>query len=206
MDILIKARMVADYVTSRWDLPKRPAIGLAPVSENIAAILVDAVFQAGLNYRNVVLPRVWSVALAYPRMTSLQVLEGEVETERFTTALRWAHPEKPRRLRELIAFLRAKRLDSIQDLQVWLSVMANRSDLLKLRGIGRKTVDYLSKLVGLSTIAVDRHAQRLLRDAGIVSRGYEEAKRILEFAADLLRMTRYAFDRLMWQTLSPAPA
>ena len=71
-----------------------------------------------------------------------------------------------------------------------------------MRGIGHKTVDYLSKLLGLSTIAVDRHATRLLRNAGVVSHGYLEAKRILEFAADLLRINRWAFDRLMWQTLT----
>lgn len=175
------------------------------MSENFAAILVDAVFQAGLNYRNIVLPRVWSVALAYPRMTSLRALEAVVGTQQFTSALRWNHPEKPRRLVALVAFLRTKGIDSISDLQTWLGSVANRNELLGVRGIGLKTVDYLSKLVGLSTIAVDRHAHRLLREAGIVSRGYAEAKRILEFAADLLCMSRYAFDRLMWETLSPAP-
>jgi hypothetical protein len=168
----------------------------------LGAILVDAVFQAGLNYRTVVLPRVYAVARGFPGLDSLSQLESALPTKGFSSALNWNHPEKPARLRELVVYFRRQGLETLWDLHRWLSSSANRLALLGVRGIGPKTVDYLSKLLGLPTIAVDRHAHRLLRDAGIVSRGYLEARRILEFAADLLSISRWAFDRLMWQTLS----
>lgn len=202
MDTLLKARLVADYVAARWQLPKRAMERPTPVSENLAAILVDAIFQAGLNYRTVVLPRVRAIARAFPKQHSLRVLEEALQTEAFAAALAWPHPEKPQRLRALVAFLLGQGLDSMDELRRWLAMAEHRAALLSVRGVGHKTVDYLSKLVGLPAIAVDRHAQRLLREAGIVSRGYEEARRILEFAADLLQISRWTFDRLMWQTLS----
>jgi len=204
METLIKARQVANYVRLKWQIPrrKRSAFALGPVSENIAAILVDAIFQAGLNYRNVVFPRVCAVASSFPRMNSLGALEAVLSTETFISALSWNHPEKPQRLRSLISFFRSRGLDTISHIREWLCNSHNREQLLTLRGIGHKTVDYLSRLVGLATIAVDRHAHRLLKEVGIVSHRYEEAKRILEFAADLLRMNRAAFDHMMWETLS----
>jgi hypothetical protein len=173
-----------------------------PVSENIAAIMVDAVFQAGLNYRTVVLPRVWSVARSFPKLDSLRALEAAMRTRTFATALNWVHAEKPQRLRELVAFLRMQGLETIRDLRAWLGSAVHRERLRTVRGVGYKTVDYLAKLVGLPTIAVDRHAHRLLREVGIIARGYVDARRILEFAADLLCISRSAFDRLMWDTLS----
>lgn len=202
MDTLIKARQLADYVALHWRLPETSSEVPAPASDNLGAILVDAVFQAGLNYRTVVLPRVCAVAQAFPALDSLRKLEATLGTKAFSSAINWRHPEKPTRLRELVGYFRGQGLETLLDLRSWLSSSANRVALLSVRGIGHKTVDYLSKLLGLPAIAVDRHARRLLRDAGIVSRGYLEAKRILEFAADLLRISRWAFDRLMWQILS----
>lgn len=204
MEILIKSRRVADYVSSKWQLQRAAGVAPAPVSENIGAILVDAVFQAGLNYRTVVFPRVLAVARAFPRMTSISALRTALESRDFSAAIAWRHAEKPKRLRELVYFLFRQGLETVYDLRRWLSTVRNRDLLRSVRGIGFKTVDYLSRLVGLSAIAVDRHAQRLLHEVGIESRGYVDAKRILEFAADLLQIDRWAFDKLMWEELSSA--
>lgn len=204
MDTLMKARMVADYVASNWQLTGASNERPAPVSNNLAAILVDAVFQAGLNYRTVVLPRVLAVAQAFPELNSFDQLDAVLQTKAFSSAINWNHPEKPDRLRRLVMYFRERDLETLRDLRRWLSSSVNRAALLEVHGVGHKTVDYLSKLLGLPTIAVDRHAHRLLRDVGIVSRSYLEAKRILEFAADLLEISRWTFDRLMWQTLSKA--
>jgi hypothetical protein len=198
----VKARQVADYVSSNWQLSHVYSSLPLPVSENIAAILVDAVFQAGLNYRTVVFPRVCAVARAFPKMVSLEALDSALQTSAFDSALTWNHAEKPKRLRALVTFFRAQGLDTIDDIRCWLTATCNCEHLRSVRGIGHKTIDYLARLVGLAVIAVDRHAHRLLDRAGIISRNYAEAKRILEFAADLLQINRWAFDHLMWETLS----
>lgn len=205
MEILIKSRRVAEYVSSNWQLQLAASAAPAPVSVNIAAILVDAVFQSGLNYRTVVFPRVLAVARAFPGMTSISALRTVLRSRDFLTAIAWRHAEKPKRLRDLVSFLFQQGLETVSDLRCWLSTMRNRDLLRSVRGIGFKTVDYLARLVGLSAIAVDRHARRLLHEAGIESRDYADAKRILEFAADLLQIDRWAFDRLMWAELSKAP-
>lgn len=202
MDTLAKARIVADYVSATWILEQIPVVNPRPVSENVGAILVDAVFQAGLNYRTVVLPRVRAVASSFPNLTTLDGLERAIETQSFSQALAWKHPEKPDRLRKLVGFLRARGVNTIAQLRKWISNSGNRSALLAVRGVGYKTVDYLCRLVGVAAIAVDRHAQKLLRLAGVEARTYLDARRILEFAADLLEVDRWTFDRLMWQSMS----
>lgn len=204
MDALVKARIVANYVAANWSLSAIPDVAPYPASSNVAAILVDAVFQAGLNYRTVVLPRVRSVARAFPGVTTLCELERALNTSAFRSALAWSHPEKPHRLRVLVRFLRARGLDSLGDIRRWICNSAHRVELLEVRGVGLKTVDYLCRLLGVPAIAVDRHAQKLLKLAGVVTRTYYEARRVLEFAADLLLLNRWTFDRVMWQTMSKA--
>ena len=204
MQILIKARCVADYVANNWQISHAQTKETVPVSENLGAIMVDAVFQAGLNYRTVVFPRVEAVARAFPGLRSLEEVDGVMRTPAFLAALNWGHPEKPRRLWALVAFLRSRGLETIEDMRRWLAVASHRASVLALRGVGPKTVDYLAKLVGLSVVAVDRHALRLLRVAGISECEYGEARRILEFAADLLGVKRGIFDQLMWEMLSVA--
>lgn len=202
VEILTKARRVADYVAAhRWATSgeRRP---IFPVSMNIAAVLFDAVFQAGLNYRHVVLPRVRAIEERFPNLTRLSGFAQIIDSPEFSAALSWRHEEKPKRLRCLVCFLRTRGIETVSDLREWLGNRVNRAALLKLRGIGDKTVDYLARLTGIATVAVDRHVRRLLQLVGIVSRSYSEAKRIIEFAADLLRIDRGTFDKLIWEELS----
>jgi len=203
-DILAKARRVADYVAAhRWAATIGPR-RISPVSTNIAAVLFDAVFQAGLNYRHVVLPRVQRIEARFPNLTRLSDFAQIINSPEFSAALNWRHEEKPERLRCLVCFLRTRGLETVSDLRAWLSRKTNRAALLSLRGIGDKTVDYLARLTGIAVVAVDRHVRRLLQLAGIVSRSYSEAKRVIEFAADLLRIDRWTFDKLIWEQLSTA--
>lgn len=176
----------------------------APISDNLGAIFVDAVFQAGVNYRTVVLPRVRAVMTAFPDLRTVTDVEKAIPSKAFTSALAWNHQEKPSRLQSLVRFFLKRNVETLLDLQRWMRRSENRHELKSVRGIGAKTIDYLAKLIGLPAIAVDRHANRLLRAAGIIPRTYEEARRVLEFAADLLQISRWNFDRLMFQTMSAA--
>jgi endonuclease III len=135
-------------------------------------------------------------------MNSISAFRTAMSSNKFSAALSWSHEEKPKRLRDLVSFFSRQGLETVYDLRRWLSAAAHRDLLRTVRGVGFKTVDYLAKLVGLPSIAVDRHAHRLLREVGVAVQGYAEAKRILEFAADLLRIDRCAFDRMMWEELS----
>jgi hypothetical protein len=204
MEILRQARILADYVAEHWPLPPPGNYGVQPASDNIGAILVDAVFQAGLNYRSVVLPRVRAIEAHFPNLRTLNRLERLLDAPEFTNALRWNHPEKPRRLRHLVRFLRKRGLDTLEDIQGWIVRSSSCVGLLELKGIGPKTVDYLKILLGIPVIAVDRHAFGLLRSLGIKTHSYLDAKRVMEFAADLLDVSRWVFDKIVWEAMSNA--
>lgn len=66
----------------------------------------------------------------------------------------------------------------------WLEADQNRPVLLHVRGVGPKTIDYLRILVGTQTAAVDRHSYAMLAEAGIPITGYQEARDVLNAAAD----------------------
>jgi hypothetical protein len=202
MEILRQARILADYVAGHWPLPTHMLHTVRPVSDNIGAVLVDTVFQAGLNYRSVVLPRVRAIEARFPDLRTLVQLERSLDSLEFMNVLRWNHPEKPRRLRRVVRFLRGQCLNTLEDIRCWIRRPSSCAAILKVKGVGPKTVDYLKKLLGIQVVAVDRHAFRLLRSLGINTRTYFEAKRVMEFAADLLNISRWAFDKLIWETLS----
>jgi hypothetical protein len=99
MEILVKARKVADYILSNWAIASHDAFTPAPVSMNMGAILVDAIFQAGMNYQTVVLPRVRAVASAFPDLRTVGDVDRAIRAKLFSSALNWSHHEKPSRLR-----------------------------------------------------------------------------------------------------------
>ena len=74
-----------------------------------------------------------------------------------------------------------------------------RGELLGLLGVGRKTIDYMACLVGLDSLAVDRHVRTFANRSGIESTDYETLKRTFCFAADLLKSSRRQFDAWVWQ-------
>ncbi len=51
--------------------------------------------------------------------------------------------------------------------------------LIEIKGIGAKTIDYLKNLVGIPTVAVDRHIRKLVLYAGIPVTDYMEIRAIV---------------------------
>lgn len=169
---------------------------------HMGATLTDTVLQAGLNYRSVVLPRVTRMLAVYPNAKtttsfwSLFLEIGPVEL------FQWSHPEKIERLIRLVALLRTKTLETESDLALWLSLPDSANELLAIKGIGPKTVDYLKILVGIPTVAVDRHVRSLFRLLGLKFVDYDECKAIVCQASELLRMEPHVVDGLIWQFVS----
>ena len=61
---------------------------------------------------------------------------------------------------------------------------------------------YSRILVGTQTAAVDRHLYAMLAEAGIPITGYQEARDVLNAAADLVDMNKSHFDHSIWQHMS----
>ena len=70
------------------------------------------------------------------------------------------------------------------------------------KGIGYKSVDYLLKLIGEDTVAVDRHLIKFVEEAEITAKGYYDIKRIVQFSADFLNIKRCVLDYSIWSYMS----
>jgi endonuclease III len=169
---------------------------------HIGATLCDTILQAGLNYRTVVRPRVQNIIRRWPTARSTSKFLLLISRHGLNGVLAWQHPEKPIRICKLAEFLAGHDLETEGELSQWLRSDGNCESLRGLRGVGPKTVDYLKSLVGVPTVAVDRHVRTFVRWAGIDATGYDEIRELVCMAADTLKIERHAFDHAIWNYVS----
>lgn len=205
VQMLLAARRVADYtIEIGANIPQRE-IGAA--YDHMGALLTDTVLQAGLNYKTVVLPRVQSVLARYPchyRTSDVMEIVRGGEASAFLT---WTHGEKLARFEGLATFLHASSVETVSDLGKRLGDDRFVASVLALKGIGNKTVDYMGCLAGLDAVAVDRHIRTFARRAGVLDDDYHFLRAVFCSAADLLGVSRRAFDAWVWDresVLSPS--
>lgn len=167
--------------------------------DHMGATISDAILQAGLKYDSVVRPRINRIRTEYADAKTTSAFLKLLTEVGAKTVLDWSDDEKPNRVVGLAEFFLQENIDTEQELRAWIAIESNRPSLLRVRGIGPKTADYIKILVGLETNAPDRHIVAILNEAGIQTRAYEEAREIVNLAADLLKMDRACFDHSIWQ-------
>lgn len=195
-DALHAARCIADHAVSEGVLSSRTTY--RPVYQHMGAVLADSVLQAGLNYANVVKPRIASILNMFPHATTLNVLIEVIETEGSSRFLQWEHFEKISRFDGLVAFIADAQIECTSELGKALQDNGFRTDIRKVKGIGPKTVDYMACLVGVDCIAVDRHIKGFAELAGLKDDSYNYLRDVFGFAADLLCISRREFDARIW--------
>lgn len=196
-DILVAARMVANFASAE-------GIDITPHNvrlsyNHLGAILADAVLQAGLNYKSVVQPRVTRILSEFENVNCSSSLMGIVETGRVPEFLNWNHPVKVLRFERLVKEIYSSGIKDSEHLRSFLEDDSFCISLQKINGIGPKTVDYMSCLVGIDSVAVDRHIRSYARRAGVDAEDYHFLKYVFCFSADLLSMSRREFDSWVWQ-------
>ena len=172
------------------------------IYDQMGAIITDAILQAGINYDNVVAPRVKCLREKYPRArttTGFLQLCGKTDPK---VLLKWKGDEKPRRIIQVTKFFKKEDIQVKADLCEWIQKPGNPERLKQLKGIGDKTVDYFKILVGIQTSAIDRHLMNFLKEAGIEASGYEEAQKIIDKTADSMGENRRDFDHSIWTYMS----
>lgn len=197
IQMLVAARRVADYALE-IGADIKPETGRASY-DHMGAILADCVLQAGLNYRYVVLPRVSTILERFPnldRTSELVELVARGETSHF---LNWHHFEKIRRFEGLVGFLSEHSIESASNLADRLQHASFVSALRQVRGVGPKTVDYMQCLVGIDSIAIDRHVRTFAKRVGVVEEDYDFLRSVFSCAADLLAVPRREFDAWIWK-------
>lgn len=194
------AYILAKYIQSieNFPVPKNQNYGY----DHMGAILTDAILQAGLNYQTVVAPRVRRVLTNYPDADVTSVFLNYIHRDSAFDILQWQHAEKPRRLLELTTFLYEMGIESRDDLYKWLIDPENGDLLIRIRGIGLKTVDYIKNLVNIPTVAIDRHVRNFVHNAGISSLNYTELRSIVINAATILDLSPSNLDYAIWSFMS----
>lgn len=196
-DLVYAARCIADHAVQAGILASH--VPYRPVYYHIGAVLADSVLQAGLNYAKVGKPRIEFILDEFPRAATVNFLTEVLKTEGSSKFLQWKHDEKISRFDSLVAFVAEAGIETTSELGEALGDYAFRAEIRHLRGVGPKTVDYMGCLVGVDSIAVDRHIRGFAEFAGLENNGYDYLRDVFSFAADLLSISRREFDASIWE-------
>lgn len=167
---------------------------------HMGACLTDTVLQSGLRYETVVEPRVHEV-LAIEEAVTTSGFRSLLDREGAKKVLRWTRDEKPRRLEELVSLMLSESVETEDDLKKWLEDGHDPS-LIAIKGIGPKTVDYIKMLVGIHTVAVDRHIRKFAELAGYEGLSYPEVRSLVSEAALELGTDPSSLDHSIWVFMS----
>ncbi|TXH72881.1 hypothetical protein [Thiobacillus sp.] len=197
VEILIAARRIADHAKDEGALGEQKVP--RATCDHLGAVLADSVLQAGLNYATVVRPRVLSILRTYPNQNTVSALLKLIGERRTGVFLNWRHHEKVTRFEMLVAFLNECEIEDVKDLRAHLASEQFCNAIQRINGIGPKTVDYMACLVGLDSIAVDRHVRTFAKQVGVENDDYHFLRRSFCCAADLLALPRREFDAWLWK-------
>lgn len=179
------ARTLANHIRS---IPRFNMVTYEVPYEHMGATLVDGVFQAGVNYVNVVLPRVDRMRRDFPEARTTSGFWSLLSRSDLHALLRWKGERSITTLLTLTELLLDHDVETEEEFLAFLDDPGSRGLVTGVRGIGpKKTFQYLRFLAGAKdAVAVDRHMWRTLEDAGIKASTFDEAHRIYREAALLL--------------------
>lgn len=201
MNLAIEARKLADYIQD-LNLPSEEEIKGQTAYTHIGALYTNIVLQAGLNYRTVVQPRVMHVLKSYPEASTVNDFLGVIKKNGIENVINWRHHDKIDRMHNLLQYSTKMSINTCNDLTLFLGQESNHAGFLSIKGIGNKTLDYTLKLLNFDTIAVDRHIYSFIELAGLPVVDYRTTKKVVEFAADILDVSRSAMDYRIWLYMS----
>lgn len=200
IELITAARLIADFAIEEgvFVVQKKSRY----TSDHLGAILADTILQAGLNYKAVVQPRIQRILEFFPNADRKSRIINIVKSNSTACFLNWNHPEKINRFEQLVYFMDEHEIEDVVDLKRQMQTESFNMHLQKINGIGPKSVDYLACLVGIDSIAVDRHIVAYARRVGIESNNYYFLRSSFSYAADLLSMARRDFDSWVWEKQS----
>jgi hypothetical protein len=197
MDVTQNSQKLAAYIKGLSDF--RFVRAMQPYN-HMGATLTDAMFQAGVNYHHAVEPRINKIKTfeSASTISGLQSLFRRVNAEEF---FNWKG-YKPRNFLNIVEFLAKQSVETEADLKRWILLPGSIEKIMDQPGIGRKTVDYLKILVGIPTVAADRHIFTFLERAGIITDNYDVAKATVIGAAMVLNVSPSVLDYSIWCYIS----
>ena len=167
----------------------------------ISSALIDAALQGGMRYTTV-LGRVQKFEENNPSVKTVQQFKELVDGKplgEIQDIIDWRHDLKVQSLADIVHLLSAEKVDTLEDLYLWVKRDGSREKLQGVKGVKNKIPDYLSILSGdKHSVAVDRRICEFLKSAGITASCYEEKRDIVKRAAELLDMNATDYDASIW--------
>jgi len=170
----------------------------------MGATITDSVLQAGLNYRQVVYPRILKLLKEFPDYKTTCDFIILMQVFPLKELISWRNEKKLERIKTLSWFFYDNQIENEDHLALWMNNKNNLLKLAQIEGVGPKTIDYLKMLSGNQAIAVDRHLFKFLELADITIETYQEANAIYCKAAETLKISQYELDRKVWLFMSKA--
>ena len=171
-------------------------------NDNICAVLAEVVLQSGMNYKTVVYPRVARIKLEFDFLSSIDSILNYVNLVNIEEILLWSGSTRKERFLELVTFLSSYGINSCNDLHSWLLCSKNQNELLKVKGIGPKSLDYLMLLVGISSIPIDRHLLSFAQMSGVQSSEYQYISSLYKKVSDYYDIEYHVLDSTIWNFMN----
>jgi hypothetical protein len=173
---------------------------------HMGATLTDAVLQAGVKYETVVRPRVRRLLAEFPEARTTSAFADLLRSAGAEQLLMWKGKRKVVTLNALITLLLSDRVETEDDFRAWINMPGNLNRLRQINGIKDKTAHYLEILLGIQSVAVDRHLFAFLAEAGLHTRDYSEAHMLIREAAESLGIRPSYLDHSIWRYMSERKA
>ncbi len=190
------------YIRSLSDFTINDTLG--GTDDHVGAIVVDAILQSGINYQQVVKPRVDRLRADFPEARTTSGFLALAERIGLSTLIRWNGEVKTRAILNVARFLRDEGVETRADLRAWLESSANVERLKQLRGIGNMTADYFRMLAGIETIAPDGLINGFVGRAGLKASSYHDTREMLEQVARRLCVSPIALGFSIWEYMAGA--
>ena len=190
------------YIHGLSDFNVNEALGRT--EDHIGAIVVDAILQSGINYQQVVKPRVDQLRADFPEARTTSGFLALADRVGLCTLIRWNGRSKIETILAVARFLRDEGVETHTDLRAWLDSSLNVDRLKQLRGIGNMTADYFRMLAGIETIAPDGLISGFLARAGLTGRSYHHTREILVKTARRLSVSPIALGFCIWEYMAGA--
>lgn len=167
--------------------------------KHLGATIADAVLQAKMKYETHVRPRINRIKRIFPNADTLSGLKSALSERTTTSFLDWRGVDRAKRFDDIVSLFSSEGIETEDDLRQWLTDERNLFKLSMIRGIGPKTLDYFKILTGIQTCAIDRRLLAFLSQGGIEVSSYDEAKEVINLAADIMEVRRAYFDHSIWE-------
>ena len=173
-------------------------------NNNMGATIIDGILQAGLNYKNVVKPRVDKFKSEHRAIKTTSQFYDLISNNDLSELVNMKG-QKIDRIHALTKFLKNEKVETEDDFYKWLEDNDNLLRLSNIKGIKSKTIDYLKILTGhKETVAIDSRLINFIKLCcpDLENVNYEFGHNLLMKTAKKLNVEPATLDFSIWSFMT----